>query len=126
MSKQYNLIILPEAQKDIRDIVIYIARELAAPQAALNLQAEFEKAINTLAERPKRIKTVNEQPWKDVGIRKIRLTPGMPNSINEPIQFRIEGRFLPFFDMIHAPLIYRGPRRPWPCLYQRYIYYNRL
>ena len=74
MSKQYNLIILPEAQKDIRDIVIYIARELAAPQAALNLLAEFEKAINTLAERPKRIKTVNEQPWKDVGIRKIRLT----------------------------------------------------
>ena len=69
MSKQYNLIILPEAQKDIRDIVIYIARELAAPQAALNLQA----AINTLAERPKRIKTVNEQPWKDVGIRKIRV-----------------------------------------------------
>ena len=73
MSKQYNLIILPEAQKDIRDIVIYIARELAAPQAALNLQVEFEKAINTLAERPKRIKTVNEQPWKDVGIRKIRV-----------------------------------------------------
>ena len=73
MSKQYKLIILPEAQKDIRDIVIYIARELAAPQAALNLQAEFEKAINALAERPKRIKTVNEQPWKDAGIRKIRV-----------------------------------------------------
>ena len=73
MSKQYKLIILPEAQKDIRDIVIYIARELAAPQPALNLQAEFEKAINALAERPKRIKTVNEQPWKDAGIRKIRV-----------------------------------------------------
>ena len=73
MSKQYKLIILPEAQKDIREIVIYIARELAAPQAALNLQAEFEKGINTLAERPKRIKTVNEQPWKDTGIRKIRV-----------------------------------------------------
>ena len=26
-----------------------------------------------LAERPKRIKTVNEQPWKDAGIRKIRV-----------------------------------------------------
>ena len=73
MSKLYKLIILPEAQKDIRDIVIYIARELAAPQAALNLQGEFEKAINTLAQRPKRIKTVNEQPWKDAGIRKIRV-----------------------------------------------------
>ena len=74
MSKQYNLIILPEAQKDIRDIVIYIARELAAPQAALNLQAEFEKAINTLAERPKRIKTVNEQliPAKSITFGRFR------------------------------------------------------
>ncbi|MBQ8987265.1 MAG: type II toxin-antitoxin system RelE/ParE family toxin [Lachnospiraceae bacterium] len=70
---EYKLIILPEAQKDIRDIVIYIAKELAAPQAALNLQAEFEKTIKSLAERPKRIKTVNEQPWKNAGIRKIRV-----------------------------------------------------
>lgn len=37
MSDEYKLIILPEAQKDIRDIIIYIAKELAAPQAALNL-----------------------------------------------------------------------------------------
>ena len=44
---EYKLIILPEAQKDIRDIVLY--------------------------KRPKRIKTVNEQPWKDAGIRKIRV-----------------------------------------------------
>lgn len=73
MSKLYKLIILPEAQKDIRGIIIYIARELAAPQAALNLQVEFEKEINTLAERPKRIKTVNEKPWKNAGIRKIRI-----------------------------------------------------
>lgn len=70
---EYKLIILPEAQRDIRDIVIYIARELTAPQAALNLQDEFEKAIKSLSDRPKRIKTVNEQPWKDVGIRKIRV-----------------------------------------------------
>ena len=64
MSKIYKLVILPEAQKDIRGIVLYIARELGAPQAALNLQAEFEKEINRLTEKPKRIKTVNEQPWK--------------------------------------------------------------
>ena len=73
MSKIYKLVILPEAQKDIRGIVLYIARELGAPQAALNFQAECEKEINTLTEKPKRIKTVNEQPWKDAGIRKIRV-----------------------------------------------------
>ena len=46
---EYKLIILPEAQKDIRDIVLYIARELTAPQAAFNLQADFEKEIKSLA-----------------------------------------------------------------------------
>ena len=73
MSELYKPIILPEAQQDIRNIVLYIARELAAPQAALNLQEEFQKEINSLAEMPKRIKTVDEQPWKDVGIRKIQV-----------------------------------------------------
>ena len=37
MSDEYKLIILPEAQKDIRDIIIYIAKELEASQATLNL-----------------------------------------------------------------------------------------
>lgn len=73
MSDQYKPIILPEAQKDIRGIVLYIARELAAPQAALNLQDEFHKEINSLSRKPKRIKTVDEQPWKDAGIRKTRV-----------------------------------------------------
>ena len=73
MSDLYKLIILPEAQQDIRNIVLYIARELSAPQAALNLQAEFEKEITALAKMPKRIRTIEEQPWKDAGIRKIRV-----------------------------------------------------
>lgn len=73
MSDQYKLIILPEAQNDIRSIVLYIARELMAPQAALELQDEFQKAINSLARMPKRIKTVEEQPWKNAGIRKIHI-----------------------------------------------------
>ena len=73
MSDQYKLIILPEAQKNIRGIILYIARELMAPHAALNLQDEFQKEINSLAKMPKRIKTVDEQPWKDAGIRKTRV-----------------------------------------------------
>lgn len=73
MSDLYKLIILPEAQQDIRNIVLYIARELAAPQAALHLQDEFEKGIRSLAEMPKRIKTVEESPWKEAGLRKTRV-----------------------------------------------------
>lgn len=73
MSEQYKLIILPEAQKDIRNIIIYIAKDLQSPQAALNLQDTLEKEINSLKFNPKRIKPLDEQPWKDVGIRKTRV-----------------------------------------------------
>ena len=69
----YKLIILPEAQQDIRDIVLYIARELASMQAALDLQDEFEKEIKSLAKMPKRIKTVDEQLWKDAVIRRTKV-----------------------------------------------------
>lgn len=73
MSERYQLIILPEAAQDIRGIVLYVARDLAAPQAALNLQDAFQKEINSLDVMPKRIKTVDEQPWKDAGIRRTRV-----------------------------------------------------
>ena len=73
MSETYRLIILPEAQSDIRQIVLYIAGELAAPQAALDLQDAFEDAIRSLTSMPERIRTFDEQPWKDAGVRKIRV-----------------------------------------------------
>ena len=73
MSETYKLIILPEAQHDIREIVLYIAGELASPQAALNLQDAFEDAIKSLANIPERVRLADEQPWKDAGIRKIRV-----------------------------------------------------
>ena len=73
MCNKYKLIILPKAQQDIRSIILYIASELAAPQSALNLQDEIAKEIKTLTENPKRIKNVDEQPWKDAGIRKLRV-----------------------------------------------------
>ena len=73
MSDMYTPIILPEAQKDIREIVLYIARELAAPQAALSLEEKFRETIDSLRKNPQRIKTVDDQPWKDAGIRKTRV-----------------------------------------------------
>lgn len=70
MSESYRVIVTPEAQKDIRDIVLYIARELGAPQTALHLEQSLRAEIKSLADMPKRIKTVDEQPWKDAGIRR--------------------------------------------------------
>ena len=73
MSDTYKTIILPEAQQDIRNIVLYIARELVAPQAALNLSESFREAIESLRHNPKRVPTVPEQPWKNAGIRRTRV-----------------------------------------------------
>ncbi len=73
MSETYSIIILPEAQDDMRKIILYIAGELSAPQAALALQNEFKETINSLGFMPERIKTVEEQPWRDAGIRKIKV-----------------------------------------------------
>ena len=73
MSERYKVVILPEAQKDIRDIVFYIASELAAPQAALGLQDAFEEEIRSLSYMPDRVRLVEEQPWKDAGVRKTRV-----------------------------------------------------
>ncbi|MBO5560549.1 MAG: type II toxin-antitoxin system RelE/ParE family toxin [Firmicutes bacterium] len=71
MSDAYKLIILPEAQQDIRNIVLYIANELVSPQAALNLQQNFIDEINKLSFMPKSIKPIDEQPWGALGVRKI-------------------------------------------------------
>ena len=73
MSKKYNLIILPEAQQDIRNIVLYIAIELCYPYTALELQDSFEEAINSLSTMPKRYKIINEEPWKSKGIRRFQV-----------------------------------------------------
>ncbi len=73
MSNKYALIILPEAQQDIRDIVLYIARDLHSPGAALRLQDALQEGIESLAEMPERIKTVDEDPWREAGIRRLRV-----------------------------------------------------
>lgn len=73
MSTKYKIIILPEAQKDIREIILYIANELASPQAAISLQEALKEGIVSLANEPERIKIVDDDPWKDAGVRKLRV-----------------------------------------------------
>jgi len=71
MLNKYKVIVLPEAQQDMREIILYIAYELAAPQAAINLQIALNEAINSLSMMPDRIKIVDEHPWREVGVRRI-------------------------------------------------------
>lgn len=48
----YKLEYLPSAQRDMVEIVRYIARDLGNPQAALRLSDEFDAAVNILSEYP--------------------------------------------------------------------------
>ncbi len=73
MSDHYKLIILPEAQRDIGEIGLYIAQELFSPHAALSLLGSIQEEIQSLSYMPTRIKTIDEEPWGSQGVRKIRV-----------------------------------------------------
>ena len=66
----YKVILLPEAQADIKKILHYIAGSLSAPQAALNLNKTFQQKIHSLSKMPKRFAVVDAPPWKEAGIRR--------------------------------------------------------
>ncbi len=48
----YKLNYLPIAQKDLKNIINYIANHLKAPQAALNLVTTFDNSISRLQQFP--------------------------------------------------------------------------
>lgn len=73
MAEEYRVIILSEAQRDIRETVLYIARELASPMAALRLEEALEAEIVSLSCMPKRVRTIDEQPWGKAGVRRTRV-----------------------------------------------------
>lgn len=73
MHKNYQLIVLPGAQQDMREIVLYIANQLKSPYAALRLKNEFKKAISSLSELPERFQIIKEKPWNNKGVRKLQV-----------------------------------------------------
>ena len=73
MSELYKVLITPEAQDDIRDVVLYIAKVLQAPASALKLKDSFMEEITSLSHMPQRIRLIDEQPWRDSGVRKTRV-----------------------------------------------------
>lgn len=71
MVKQYEVVILPEAQEDIRSIVLYIATDLQAVDAALGLEEAFQQAIRSLNKMPERYQAVDEEPWHSANVRRM-------------------------------------------------------
>ena len=50
----YDVVYLPKARQQLMDAVLYIASELAAPQAAESLLDEVDKCVDSLKEMPYR------------------------------------------------------------------------
>jgi len=70
-SNRYEVIVLPGAQRDIRDIVLYISRDLMAPAAALALNRKLSEQIQGLSYMPERIKLIDVEPWNQKKIRRL-------------------------------------------------------
>lgn len=73
MPEEYKVIVVPEAQRDITEVLLYVAKEISATQVAIKLQIELRRGIDSLRFMPKRAKPIEEKPWGEMGVRRIRV-----------------------------------------------------
>lgn len=67
----FEIIMTPDATKNLLELKDYISDNLLAPDTALFYIEFIRKKINTLSQMPDRVKPVEIEPWKSIGIRKI-------------------------------------------------------
>ncbi|HZK18059.1 MAG TPA: type II toxin-antitoxin system RelE/ParE family toxin [Clostridia bacterium] len=68
---EYEVIIEPPAEKDLRDILQYITNTLKEPTIARGMYVSIKNQILTLGKMPSRHKIIREQPFIAMGIRKL-------------------------------------------------------
>ena len=71
MIKNYTIKMTKQAQEQLHDITHYIASDLKAPDASLNLLNFLENSIMSLNHFPQRIALINEEPWRSNKIRRM-------------------------------------------------------
>ena len=71
MDKTYNVKITSQAEKQMQEIMYYIAHELKAPDAALHLLDALEDSFASLAQFPQRVILVEDEPWHTNGIHRL-------------------------------------------------------
>lgn len=71
--KTYTVRITRQAKEHLWSIKEYIAKELLAPDAARNMIELLKKEIKSLSQMPERIKLTEELPWRNEGIRRMRV-----------------------------------------------------
>lgn len=71
MDKTYNVKITSQAEKQMQEIMYYIAHELKAPDAALHLLDALEDSFASLTLFPQRVTLIDEEPWHTNGIHRL-------------------------------------------------------
>ena len=103
----YKVNITKQAEESMRDIALYIARNLMNVSAAEGHVEAFLNAIEELSYRAATVKTIPENPWGEMGFRRISLGEkwDFAGSVSRTITstskyMKIEKRFLFFTSSI--------------------------
>lgn len=68
---RYAVEVTLQAQEQMREIALYVAKELMNREAALGLLDAFEEAILSLEEFPERVALTSEEPWRSEEIHQL-------------------------------------------------------
>ena len=69
--EQYEVKITEPAQRQLQEIVRYIAEDLQEKRTAVRILDTLEKEILSLSTLPNRVALTEEEPWHSAGIRKM-------------------------------------------------------
>lgn len=69
--EEYTVLMTPQAEEQLQEIVRYIANTLQEPIAAIRLLDTLENEIDSLSIFPARAALTEEEPWRSYGIHKI-------------------------------------------------------
>ena len=69
--EQYEVKITEPAQRQLQEIVRYIAEDLQEKRTAIRILDTLEKEILSLSTLPNRVALTEEEPWHSAGIRKL-------------------------------------------------------
>ena len=70
---EYQVIITPDAEKDLMELDDYITFELLVPEIAVAYIAAIKQELLTLKTAPKRYRVIDDEPWKSRGVRRMNV-----------------------------------------------------
>lgn len=69
----YEVKITEYAEQSMREIGMYIAVDLKAPETAMKMLKTFQTGVAGLSIMPQRVHLTPEEPWRSLGVRRLRI-----------------------------------------------------